>query len=290
MQSHQRDHARRWKRTSGSNSPKSCSGPTCYLLYQLNPGTQRVSDFGDTSDNSAPMTNFAYILRRPKTPLLKWLYDPCSGFAGSGPRLRRRHRPSRTPGEPPPDLSVLFRDVGHRGFPAGFGPDDFCFIFRCGPFLQPSAFRPGRVLLSDRRRGFPGRGRPDRLLLRSLVPEVFIQPGGHNCILLDGNPESQRAGDLLYDVPAWQDHARITDFLDFEDGAFLSAELAPIYKGKFESLRRAVFTSNPARSFSSIPGRGPGRRAASTSVSTRRSKTTSGPRDKRHASAGAAAS
>ncbi|MBT4485344.1 MAG: hypothetical protein HOC71_16880, partial [Candidatus Latescibacteria bacterium] len=75
--------------------------------------------------------------------------------------------------------------------------------------------------------------------------KLVIQPGGHNCILVNGNPESQRAGDLLRDVSAWKDYASITDFTTFDGGAFVSGRLERIYKDTLEYLRRSALYIEP---------------------------------------------
>ena len=75
--------------------------------------------------------------------------------------------------------------------------------------------------------------------------KLVIQSGGHNCILIDGNPESQRHGDLLYDTPAWNNHAAITDFVRFGSGGFASGRLDAIYNGKLDVLRRSILYYAP---------------------------------------------
>jgi len=215
-----------------------------YLPYQLNPKAKRVSDFGDTGARLIPMSNFAYILHEGQDPLLKWLYGLAPGSAEPDLVFGDESVRPEPPGTRLPPVR-LFRDVGTAVFRSGFSPDDFSFVFRAGPFYNHQHFDQGSFYLSDRGEDFIVEGGRTDYYNDPWYQGFFIQPGAHNCILVDGNVESQRAGDLLDDVPAWQDFARITDFLDFEEGAFLSAELAPIYKGKFGTLRRAVLFLKP---------------------------------------------
>jgi len=75
--------------------------------------------------------------------------------------------------------------------------------------------------------------------------KLIIQAGGHNCVLIDDNPESQRAGDFRHDVPAWHRFAEITDFIEFNGGGFVSGRLDPLYRGKLSYLRRSVLFVEP---------------------------------------------
>lgn len=228
----------------GIEFPEKVHRSHLYLPYQLNPETRDVYDFGDTGTRLLPMSNFAYILHSAKDPLLAWL----DGLAPGAAEADLLYEDDSVRPEPPgARLSPvkLFRDVGTAVFRSGFGPDDFCFVLRAGPFYNHQHFDQGSFFLADRGEDFLVEGGRTDYYSDPWYQSFFIQPGAHNCILVDGNVESQKAGDLLYDVPAWRDFARITDFLEFAGGAFLSAELAPIYKGKFKTLRRAALYLKP---------------------------------------------
>jgi hypothetical protein len=215
-----------------------------YLPYQINSQTKEVYDFGDTGTKLLPLSNFAAVLFRTRDPLLKWLENLAPGESEADLLFGDD---SIRPESPAGRLSPvrLFRDVGTAVFRSGFAPDDFCFVFRAGPFYNHQHFDQGSFFLADRGEDFLTEGGRTDYYSDPWYQGFFIQPGAHNCILVDDNVESQRAGDLLDDVKAWQDYARITDFLDFDDGAFLSAELAPIYQGKFQTLRRSLLYLKP---------------------------------------------
>lgn len=214
-----------------------------YLLYQTNFKTKEIYDFGDTGTHLAPLANFAPLLKKTKDPLLGRLYDLAPGnedmdllFAPEGLKPRE---PSILPG------IKLFRDVGTAVFRSGFGDDDFAFIFRCGPFYNHQHFDQGSFFLTDRGEDFILEGGKTDYYNDPWYQKFFIQPGAHNCILADGNEESQTAGDLLKDVKAWRDFAGITDFLETPEGAFVSGDLTKIYKKKFESLNRNILYLKP---------------------------------------------
>ena len=215
-----------------------------YMFYQLDPQTKEFSDFGDTHSRLGQMTNFAYVLRKNRDPHLKWLYELLGKGTGDNDLFFADPSISaKDPSDLPP--VKLFRDVGTAVFRSGFKHEDFAFIFRCGPFYNHQHFDQGGFFLNDRGENLIGESGRTNYYNDPWYNKLFIQPGGHSCILVDENPESQRAGDLLHDVKAWQDYARITDFIEFKEGAFVSGDLAPIYKGKFKVLRRSVLYLKP---------------------------------------------
>ena len=136
--------------------------------------------------------------------------------------------------------SALFPEVGTAIFRSGFSTDDFTFTFRSGPFYNHQHFDQGSFFLSDRGEELIVEvGRSHYYDDPWYQPSV-IQAGGHSTILLDDNPESRKAGDLLADGPAWQDRATITDFLTWEGGGFVSGRLERIYKGAADFLSRSA--------------------------------------------------
>jgi hypothetical protein len=214
-----------------------------FLLYQSNTGTRAVYDYGDSSDRLGGLSNFTWILEKSRSPHLKWLYDIAPGSRD----VDLFHADESIPSQSPDNLpkTVHFRDSGTVIFRSGFAPEDFTFVFRCGAFYNHQHFDQGTFFLADRKDAFLVEGGRTDYYGDPWYQKLFIQPLGHNCILLDGNPESQRAGDLLKDVPAWRDYAAISDFFTFEGGAFTSGRLDPLYKGKIENLRRSALYLAP---------------------------------------------
>ncbi len=221
------------------------------LLYQFDPGSKRIYSFGDAYENLmlfSPgsylgMGNAAWLLSKYRDPHLKWLYD----FNPGDTERDLIFLDETIEAQPPDDLpkAVHFGEVGTTVFRSGFSHNDFAFIFRCGPYVNHQHFDQGAFFLADRGEEFLGEtGRTD-YYADDWYQNLVIQPGGHNCILVNGNPESQRHGDFLHDVPAWKDHASTTDFFTFEDGAFVSGKLDPLYFGALDSLRRSVLYLEP---------------------------------------------
>jgi len=216
-----------------------------YLLYQQDNETGRMYEFGDAHDDLIPssMSNFASVLNAQQDPHLLWLYRqrPGSNYldllfpapAGGG----------AAPQTLPPVKRL--RDVGSVIFRSGFSHDDFVFIFKCGPFYNHQHFDQGSFFLADRGELFIDECGNSNYYEDPWYPRLYIQAGGHNCPLVEDDVESQTAGDFKHDVAAWQDHARIASFLDWREGAYISADLTPVYRGKWKSLRRDILYLRP---------------------------------------------
>lgn len=223
------------------------------ILYQLDPDTYDIYDFGDTAPRIAGrigqtsfvngLSNFTYLITKYRDPYFKWLYDHAPGSMDVDLFLMDDSVESIAPENLP--KARLFKDVGTAVFRSGFSHDDFVFVFRCGPFYNHQHFDQGAFYLVDRGETFLGEVGRSNYYDDPWYQKMVIQPYGHNCILVNGNPESQRAGDFLHDVPAWKKYAGITDFAVFDDGAFVSGRLDPLYKGALDYLRRSALYIEP---------------------------------------------
>ena len=230
-------------RTFGVKFPLKLYEAHKLIFYQWDSYTNHLYDWGDTVTSLRAMSNFTWFLNKSGDPLLQWLYDKNPGSADVDLLLLDTHNKEEDVTVLP--KATLFRDTGTAVFRSGFDEDAFIFVFRCGPFFNHQHFDQGSFFIADRGEEFLGEvGRSD-YYDDPWYKKLVTQPAGHNCILIDDNPESQRAGDLLHDVPAWTDYARISDFMSFDGGAFLSGDLTPLYKGKVETLRRSVLYSAP---------------------------------------------
>ncbi|MFC1509343.1 heparinase II/III family protein [Candidatus Omnitrophota bacterium] len=238
------------ERTFGVRFPEKVASCYRFLLYQTDAETKRIYDFGDTSTEFDGMTNFSYLIGKYRDPHLKWLYNIAPGSSD----LELFFMDESVEAQGPEGLPACahFKDVGTAIFRSGFGHDDFLFVFRCGPFYNHQHFDQGSFYLVDRGGSFivetdesEGGDTISHYYSEPWYDKLFIQPGGHNCILVDENPESQRAGDFLHDVPAWKNSAVITDFITFDGGAFVSGSLESLYKGKLEKVTRSIFYIEP---------------------------------------------
>ena len=222
-----------------------------FMLYQMDPVTKHIYTFGDgyenlmmfRNDSYLGMGNTVYLLNKFRDPYLKWLYDLNPGMTERDLIFADETIASKKPVGLP--KVKLFKDIGTTVFRSGLGHEDFVFIFRCGAFVNHQHFDQGAFYFCDRGENFLGEMGRTGYYADLWYQKLVTQPGGHNCILVDGNPESQRSGDFLHDVPAWKNYASTTDFLYFDGGAFVSGRLDPIYKNKLEYLRRNILYLEP---------------------------------------------
>jgi len=229
-------------RTFGIRFPASIGQAHRFLLYQMDPERRRILDFGDTNDHFygglPSFANFADALARWRDPHLRWLYDLAPGRTDRDLFFADLDVEPKTSAELP--RAVHFREVGTTVFRSGFGPRAFSFVFRAGPFYNHQHFDQGSFFLADRGEDLVVEvGKTDYYADPWYQP-LAIQAGGHSTILIDDDPESQRAGDFRDDVPAWRDRASITQFLSWEEGAFVSARLGPLYEPVAGSVDRSV--------------------------------------------------
>jgi hypothetical protein len=229
----------------GISPPAEVMNSFQYILYQQDNATGRIYEFGDAHDDLIPssMSNFAFVLAREGNPRLRWLYEQRPG--NNYLDLLFPAPPGAS--EPAQSLPLVKRLklVGSAIFRSGFGHDDFTFIFKCGPFFNHQHFDQGSFFLADQGEVFVDECGNSNYYEDPWYPRLYIQAGGHNCLLTDGDVESQQAGDFRHDVQGWQDFARTTDFLEWPDGAFISADLTPVYKKKWQSLRRSILYLKP---------------------------------------------
>jgi hypothetical protein len=230
-------------RTYGVRFPQKLYKCLDFVLYVFDPETRAIADFGDTSAGVGSLSNFTHVIARTKNPYYKWLYERAPGRQDVDLFFMDDSISSKSPDDLP--HMRLFGDVGTAVFRSGFGHTDFGFIFRCGPFFNHQHFDQGTFYLIDRGEPFIMEMGSSDYYLDPWYRKLIVQAGGHNCLLVDDNPESQHAGDFRHDVPAWHAFAEITDFIGFDAGGFVSGRLDPLYRGKLGYLRRSVLFVAP---------------------------------------------
>jgi len=127
----------------------------------------------------------------------------------------------------------LFRQIGTTVFKSGWETDDFVFTMRSGPFYNHQHAAHGTFWLADRGVIF--------IEQRRVSKETI----GASTILIDGNHQSQRAGDHHDFAPGFHDHASTDHFLDGALAAYSSGNIGRLYWDKVESLKRNVLYLKP---------------------------------------------
>ncbi len=229
---------------------------------------KRWFEYGDSHGQLTSARNWAFLLSKYQEPQLSWFYhflkdqntdQPATGKSSLAPHTNHDYQhesyedvvfnthdiPQKNPfGEPP---VKLFRDLGTIVFKSGWDPDDFVFVMRSGPAYNHQHMDQGSIWLADREKLFI----EERPLGNShyyddpIYESWLTQPVGHSTILVDGNHQSQRVGDHLSFAPGFDDHARVTHFLDGKHAAFAVGDIGKLYWGKVSELSRNVLYIKP---------------------------------------------
>jgi hypothetical protein len=235
------------------------------LLWAGQFAEREIFYFGDSSGALRPMTNWAWMLPKYKDPMLGYMYN-FSKMSGS-----KSERPGRVtsldlletgatfedvlyetftvPKQDPVDLKLnpvkFFRDVGTTVFKSGWEKDDFVFVMRTGPFVNHQHIDQGTFWLADRGSLFIEERHGSTYYDDPLYQPWYTQPVGHSTILIDGNHQSQRVGDLLWHIDGFDDYAYLGQHLDGRRAAFASGDIGRLYWGKVKSLKRNVLYLKP---------------------------------------------
>ncbi len=207
-----------------------------YFLYNFcNPD---ILDVGDSHPELSTLSEFAWLSSHSKDPIFQWLYM-------KSPRKNIfdfMFGTDKSPEAPPTSLpkSIEFPELGAVVFRSGWSPDDIVMNFRCGHFYNHQHFDQGSFQLNA--------------YGVSLIPEAgwanyyndpwyrryYIQPVGHNTLLLDGDAGSQESGDYLHFIKAADRSAKITDFISTDFYSCVTGELSDLYYGKLSLFERNI--------------------------------------------------
>lgn len=150
-----------------------------------------------------------------------------------------------TPTRPELSGAKLFSTTGTAVFRSDNGPKPFVFTFRCGPFGNHQHIDQGTFYLHDRGETLITEFGYSNYYDDPYYQSHVIQPVGHNCILVDGNPLSQRTGDHATYAAGMNAHARIPSFIDGQSLAWAEGDLSQVYVGNVEKLSRGVLYVPP---------------------------------------------
>jgi len=202
--------------------------------------------YGKSSGGLKPLTNWAWLLPKYRDPLLGWFYN----YMKSGETLMdaiydTENVPRKAPYVDSPVR--VFRDLGTTVFKSGWDEDDFIFVMRSGPFYNHQFMEQGSFWLSDKGSLFIERrhGSTETYVGAALYEPWYVQPISHSTILIDGNHQSQRTGDVLNFADGFNDYGSITHFLDGQNAAFSSGDIGKVYWGKVKSMQRNVLYLKP---------------------------------------------
>lgn len=211
-----------------------------YFLY--NYSDPRILDNGDSHPELSTLSSFSWLSTHSNDPSFQWLYmksprnNVLDFMFGSDSGVET----------PPTSLpkSKEFPELGAVVFRSGWSPDDVVMNFRCGPWYNHEHYDQGSFQLNA--------------FGRTLVPEAgdvnyyadpwyqgyYIEPAGHNTVLVDEDAGSQESGDYPHFIKSANRMARITDFISTDDYSSVTGELADLYYGKLAEFQRNIIFLN----------------------------------------------
>ena len=196
-------------------------------------------DMGDGGLHSS--RGFAWLARRNEDARLRRLYrtmphEPVGEIA-LGPA-------DASGAEPPLPPSRFFDRKGAIVLRSGWQPDATVFAFRAGPHFNHNHMDAGGFLLSAGGEALLSEAGVTHYYNDPHYTSHYIQAVGHNVMLVDGNPESQRLPDFLW-VKALDRRPRWGTVLLSDAADLFEAELREVYKAPLESYRREVIFVRP---------------------------------------------
>ncbi len=212
-----------------------------YFLYNFSP--PEILDMGDSAPKPATLSRFSWLSSQGDDPIFRWLYLQSPRQDILDFLFGKEHGPVTPPDNLP--LAKHFTELGGVIFRSGWSPEDIVFNFRSGPFYNHQHFDQGSFQL--------------RAFGETLVPEAgkahyyndpwyrlyYIQPLGHNTVLVDGNPGSQRSGDYLHFVKAADTRAEMLDIVGTDYYGAATGELHKLYRGELSLFERNVIFMQP---------------------------------------------
>ena len=229
------------------------AGSYSYPLYAFLP-PDRYLDFGDTSDTMGALTPWAWMASDSRDSHLQWYYEQflkqrdavedawrtsavIFDFIGHDPQLAAA---------PPVDLpaSRYFPNKGGAVFRSGWD-DALVLNFAAGPFFNHNHLDQGSFWLAAFGEILLAEAGNTEFYTDEYYQPYFIQSGGHNTVLVDGNPASQRIADQHSDVAALNRYPRITTALLSESHDQVRAELETAYP-QLSALSRTIMFVKPS--------------------------------------------
>ncbi|MHB9027503.1 MAG: heparinase II/III domain-containing protein, partial [Candidatus Latescibacterota bacterium] len=209
-------------------------------------GKKEYYTFGDARFGAPTSSAFPWLVEKYRDPELAWFLDlhpPAPNFVSYHTMLHSAEGVPRK--EPELSGAKWFQKTGTVVFRSGNEPNPFVLTFRCGPFGNHQHLDQGTFLLADRGELLVTEQEYSDYYEDPFYQSNIIQPVGHNCLIVDHNPQSQRTGDHGDYVPGMTGHARITAFVGGANTAFAFGDLSSIYLGNVKRLRRGILWLRP---------------------------------------------
>jgi len=212
-----------------------------YFLY--NNSRSDIFDVGDSHASLSTLSSFAWISSKTDDPLFRRLYRTSPRDHALDFLFGRENGLATSPDTLP--TSKLFPDIGGAVFRSGWAPDDLVMSFRCGAFFNHQHFHQGSFQLGAFGETLVPEAGVAHYYNDPWYPLYFTQAAGHNTVLLDGNPGSQRSGDYLHFVKAADERALMREFVASDYYGAATGELHALYRGNLKLFERNIIFMRP---------------------------------------------
>ncbi|MEN6624812.1 MAG: heparinase II/III family protein [Candidatus Sumerlaeia bacterium] len=205
-----------------------------------------VLSMGDSFDKPVPGLNFTWECGKSTDPSAHWFL----GERGKSnfEMLVTPHLLNVAPKSPVElgmPLGRVFPLKGNAVFRTGWAPDSSLINFRAGPWYNHTHVDMGNFRFVAFGKEVATESGHVEYYGDPWFWGFFTQPGGHNCMLVDDNNESQYPGDFDSEVVALDDYARMTAWVAGDGASFATANLAPVYKNPMKTYERRMYFVAP---------------------------------------------
>ncbi|MCE5230288.1 heparinase II/III family protein [bacterium] len=208
--------------------------------------SRSVLSMGDSFDRPVPGLNFTWECGKSTDPSAHWFRGKQG--ASNLEMLMSSHLlnvPPKSPAELGMPLGRVFPLKGNAVFRTGWDPDSALINFRAGPWYNHTHVDMGNFRFVAFGKEVATESGHVEYYGDPWFWGFFTQAGGHNCMLVDDNNESQYPGDFDSEVKALKDSARMTAWVAGDGVSFATANLAPVYKNPMKAYERRMYFVAP---------------------------------------------
>lgn len=215
-----------------------------YMTAQID-GKPRVLSMGDNVDGPVPGLNFTWGCGKSADPTAHWFNGNKTDHLAMLMSAHLLDIPAKSPAEAQLPAGRVFPLKGNAVFRSGWAADAAVMNLHAGPNYNHTHVDMGNFR-------FVAFGK--ELVKESGRVEYyhdpwfwgfFTQPGGHNCLLVDDNHESQMMADFDSEIAALRDYAKLTSWVVGDGASMATAELAPVYRNMLAAYERRLYFVQP---------------------------------------------
>ncbi|MCE5228463.1 heparinase II/III-family protein [bacterium] len=202
---------------------------------------------GDSHEGHTQSNTWLWFAAKANDPTYQWWVNVVANKNKWEDFLwRNTMLPEQSPAQAGWLKSRVFPDKGNVVFRSGWGTNDVVLVYRGGPNYNHTHVDQGNFVMavgSEQLISEAGCG--SYYYQDPYFWSYFTQPGGHNVILVDGNPESQATGDFTSEVKALNNYAKTDRTILAGPTNFLASQLGQLYRGALSEWTRRIYFLDP---------------------------------------------